>query len=214
MLWYAEVLLANQDFQTALDYYQACCRLVPGDIEARLAMVECHFSLGQMEAASNVENLLAQNPNQLRGLLLSAKINMAKGAWDNALVRLRQAQAIAPHLPEMLQALIVVLRQLHRSHEADQLEKKYRHFLEKGQQLAELGEKIQAEPGDASLRYQAGKLCLELGLEKAATDWFQSVFWIDPNHRPTHSALAEYWATLGQPQRAAYHRRRAEGKPR
>jgi hypothetical protein len=51
-----------------------------------------------------------------------------------------------------------------------------------------LGEKIQVEPGDATLRYQAGMLALELEAAKAASDWFQSVFWI-----------------------ALYHRRRAEG---
>ena len=79
---------------------------------------------------------------------------------------------------------------------------------------SDLKERIANQPDDATLRYQAGMLCLEMVLEKQASDWFQSVLWIDPNHRPTHLALADYWAKHGQPQRAAYHRRRAEGKRR
>jgi Tfp pilus assembly protein PilF len=57
-------------------------------------------------------------------------------------------------------------------------------------------------------------LALELEQEKEASDWFQTVFYIDPNHRPSHLALADYWAKHGRPQQADYHRRRSEGKPR
>jgi Tfp pilus assembly protein PilF len=57
-------------------------------------------------------------------------------------------------------------------------------------------------------------LALELGSEKEAMTWFQTVFFIDPGHRPTHLALADYWSKHGEPQQAAYHRRRAGGKPR
>ncbi len=178
------------------------------------AIAECQFSLGQPEAAANLENLLAKYPKQLRGLILSAKMKLVEGAVDKALVRLRQAQAIAPHDLEILQTLIAVLRRLNRQKEAEQLQKEYSRFLEQGQELGRLREEIQSEPGDASRRYQAGKLCLELGQKKEGFDWLQSVMWINPDHRPTHLALADYWAKQGQPQLAAYHLRRADGKRR
>jgi tetratricopeptide (TPR) repeat protein len=213
-LWLADTLLASHDYQYALDNYQTYSKMAPDDAEALFAIAECQFSLGRPEAAATLENLLAKYPKQLRGLILSAKINLVEGAADKALVRLQQAQAIAPHDLEILQALIAVLRQLNRQKEADQLQKEYSRFLEQGQELSRLREEIQSEPGDVSRRYQAGKLCLELGEEKEGFDWLQSVLFIDPDHRPAHLALADYWAKQGQPQRAAYHLRRAEGKRR
>jgi len=40
------------------------------------------------------------------------------------------------------------------------------------------------------------------------------VLWIDPDHRPTHRALAAYWQKHGDTRRAAFHRARAEGPGR
>jgi tetratricopeptide (TPR) repeat protein len=213
-LWYAQTLLAFQDFQNALDNYQVYSKMVPEDWEALFAIAECQFSLGQPGAQATLENLLNKYPQHPGGLLLAARMDLAEDAPDRALVRLRKASALGPPDPEILQTLILALRKLNRQKEADQEEKEYGQILEKGKQLKELNEKIQLERADASLRYQAGMLSLELGQEKAAFDWFQSVFYIKPGHRPTHLALADYWAKHGQPERAAYHLRRAEGKRR
>jgi tetratricopeptide (TPR) repeat protein len=213
-LWLAEVYLALQDFQNALDNYQAYIKMAPDDLEAMFAIAECQFSLGQSETRATLEELLNKYPDHQGGLLLAARMDLTEDAPDRALVRLRKASALGPPDPEILQTLILALRKLNRQKEADQEEKEYGQILEKGKQLKELNEKVQSDPADASLRYQAGMLSLELGQEKAAFDWFQSTFFIDPDYRPTHLALADYWSKHGQPQRAAYHRHRAEAKRR
>jgi tetratricopeptide (TPR) repeat protein len=213
-LWCADSHLALHDFEEALDNYELYRKMAPGDREALFAIAECQFSLGQPEARATLENLLAKDPRHEGGLLLSAKIDLVEDAPDKALVHLRQALAISPRDPQVLQALTGTLRQLQRREEANQMEKQYRRLLDQAQQLTQLKEKILSQPEDATLRYQAGALSLEMGREKEAADWFQSVFWIDPNHRPTHLALADYWKKHSQPERAAYHLRRAEGKRR
>jgi tetratricopeptide (TPR) repeat protein len=212
--WYADALLAMHDYQNALANYQAYSAMVPDDWEAAFAIAECQFSLGQPQARGLLEALLKKHPQHLSGLLLVARMDLVEEAPEKAMSRLRQALAISPRDADTLQTLTAALRQLHRQEEADQMEKQYRRILDQAQQLRQLREKILTEPEDPTLRYQAGTLCLEMGLEKSASDWFQSVFWINPNHRPTHLALADYWAKHGWPQRAAYHQRRAEGKRR
>jgi tetratricopeptide (TPR) repeat protein len=213
-LWYAETLLASQDYQNALDNYQAYSKMVPEDGEALFAIATCQFSLGQSQARATLEDLLNKYPQHQRGLLLAARMDLAEDELDRALARLRKASALGPPDPDILQTLILTLRKLNRQEEADKEEKQYGRILEKAHQLKELHKKIQLEPTNTSLRYQAGMLALELGHEKEASDWFQTVLFIEPGHRQTHLALADYWNKHGQPQRAAYHLRLAEGKQR
>jgi tetratricopeptide (TPR) repeat protein len=213
-LWCADAFLAVRDYQSALEKYQAYREMAPADWETLLDIAECQFSLGQPQARATLENVLKDHPQDRGGLLLAARINIAEDAPEKALPYLRKALELGRPHPEVLQPLIRVLRKLNQHKEADQLEKRYDQILEKFERLRELTVKIQAEPGDASLRYQAGIVALESGHEKEAMSWFQTVFFVDPGHRPTHLALADYWIKHGQPQQAAYHLRRAEGKPR
>lgn len=210
-LWYADSLMVIHDYQNALANYQDYRTMVPDDWEAAFAIAECQFSLGEPQARALLETLLTEHPRHQSGLLLAARMDLVEDSPEKALNRLRQALAISPRDPNTLQTLTAALRLLHRPDEADQMEKQYRQVLDQGQQLRQLKEKILSQPEDTTLRYQAGMLCLEMGREEEAVDWFQSVLWISRDHRPTHLALADYWAKHGQPQRAAYHRRRAEG---
>jgi Flp pilus assembly protein TadD len=141
-------------------------------------------------------------------------MDMVEGASSKALKRLQQAMALTPRDPEILHLLSLALRQLNRKAEADQFDQQFHKLLDQAEQMEQVRRKIQSQPEDASLRYQAGKLSLEIGQEKEALHWFQSVLWIEPDHRPTHLALADYWKNHGQDRRAAYHLRRAEGKRR
>jgi tetratricopeptide (TPR) repeat protein len=213
-LWYADTLLASHDYRNALDNYQTYRQAVPDDWETLFAIAECQFSLGQPEARATLEKLLREHPQDQGGLLLAARVDLTEDAPDKALVRLQQALPLGPQDPEILQTMIRALRKLNRHKEADKLEKQNARILEKAEQLTELNDKIQSEASDVSLRYRAGMLGLELGQEKKALEWFQTVFYIDPNHRPSHLALADYWAKHGRPQQADYHRRRSEGKQR
>src|SRR5262249_20740930 len=74
--------------------------------------------------------------------------------------------------------------------------------------LDRLRRQIRAEPDTPGLRYEAGGLCLQAGRDEGAGRWVLSVVPLDPHHRATHRALAEYFEKRGDP-RAAYHRARA-----
>jgi tetratricopeptide (TPR) repeat protein len=213
-LWFADAQLALNNYQSALELYHTYRKLAADDRESLLGIAKSQFALGQPEAQATVQEFLDKNPQHPGGLLLAARIEIAAERPDKALPHLQKAVELGNPDPAVLQALIGILRKLNRNQEADQLEKRYTVILEDSKQLGDLIEKIHSEPGDASLRYQAGMLALELGNEKEAMTWFQTVFYIDPGHRSTHLALADYWSKHGEPQQAAYHRRRAEGKQR
>jgi tetratricopeptide (TPR) repeat protein len=212
-LWYADTLMASYDYRNALDNYQIYRQAVPDDRETLLAIAKCQFSLGQPEVARTaVEKLLKEHSHDRAGLLLAAQIDLAEDAPDKALVRLREARDLGPPDPGVLRTMIRALRKLSEEKEADDLERQNAQILEKAELLRDLMERIQVDSSDVSLRYRAGMVALELGQEKDALGLFQTVLFIEPSHRPTHLALADYWSKHGQPQQAEYHRRKAEGK--
>ena len=57
--------------------------------------------------------------------------------------------------------------------------------------------------------YEIGSIFLRLGQERLGLDWLYRALAHDPNHRPTHQALAEYYAKKGDQERAAQHAQRA-----
>ena len=65
---------------------------------------------------------------------------------------------------------------------------------------------IQRAPHNPNLHYEAGMIALRAGAIQDALRWFESALREDPNHAPTHRALAEYYQKMGELGRAARHR--------
>jgi Tfp pilus assembly protein PilF len=67
-------------------------------------------------------------------------------------------------------------------------------------------------PRDPAPRLEAAQIMLRNGQETEALYWFQLALQLDPTHRSTHRALAEFWDSKGETKRAADHRQMA-GQP-
>src|SRR5262249_35079092 len=65
------------------------------------------------------------------------------------------------------------------------------------------------QPLDPALHGEMGLLLLRSGQESAAESWLLSALSLDPDYRPAHAALADYYERQGDATRAAEHRRRA-----
>jgi tetratricopeptide (TPR) repeat protein len=211
-LWLADTLLAHLQYERALEHYEIYIQAGPPDTDILLAMALCQVSLGKPEARTILDQLMVDHPNDAGIILLAAKLDLVEDAPEQALRRARQALTLSPRDPDVVYFVGQVLSRLNRRNEAEQFRKEHHQLFDQADQLFNLKKRIGVEPEDASLRYQAGMLCLNIGQEKEAFSWFESVLWIDPNHRSTHQALAEICKKHGQVERAAYHRRRAEGK--
>src|SRR5262249_3739502 len=142
------------------------------------------------------------------GLYLRAQLARAAGAPAEALGWLQRADQLSPHQTDVIALLALTCRQLDRADEARRYEQELDELRSGLDQLDRLRRQIRAEPDSPALRYEAGALCLRVGRDEEAGHWFLSVLQLDPDHRPTHRALAEHFEKLGDP-RAAYHRARA-----
>jgi tetratricopeptide (TPR) repeat protein len=211
--WLAETFLSKGQFDRAMELYRAYLESHPSDADALLKLAKCQSYLGDREnARATLDELLRKYSNHTAGLFARAKVEQA--APEKALPWLRRAEATAPNHPDILQMLYQTLRALHMDKEADQCEQRFKDCHAKVNQMVDLKIQLVKKQDSVELRYRLAVLNLEMGLgyEEEAAHLFQTVLYIDPDHRPTLRALADYWAKHGDPRRAADYRDRADGR--
>jgi Flp pilus assembly protein TadD len=69
-----------------------------------------------------------------------------------------------------------------------------------------IGGAPQERPNDPNIHYEIAQIALRSGQVREALRWFTSALQVDPNHAPTHQALAAVYHELGKPGLAARHR--------
>ncbi len=70
--------------------------------------------------------------------------------------------------------------------------------------------RLQEAPNDPGVPYEVALIALRAGRPKEAHRWLQNALRIDPNHAPTHRALAAYYHETGNPILSARHRALAQ----
>lgn len=204
-------LLVDGQFREALEQFDAYLRGQPDDPTALLGAASCRLSLNEADAArAALDRLLSKHPRHAAGLLVRARLDLALGDPAQALNWLNRAEAVAPHETDLTQAFVLTFRQLGNPEEAEKYQRRLEELRRRYDELYRLQREIAKAPGIVAPRYEAGALCLRLGREEEAVRLFQSVLRLDPDHRPTHQALAEFFDKR-DPRRAASHRQRAEG---
>jgi len=197
-------------YQEAAEHLKWYLGRVPYEADALYALASCQSSLGQMaESRLTLERLLKHHPNHAAGLLLQGKLQMTQDEHEAACASLQRAQSLRPNNVEILQNLITALSQQGRTNEAARYDKRLKELRDITQQLGKLKRKIQQEPEDVTLRFQAAQLCLKACWEDESAHWFQTILNLQPNHRATHLALADYFEQHGDSRRAAHHRAKA-----
>jgi tetratricopeptide (TPR) repeat protein len=214
-LWLAETLVSDRQYAPAMEHYQAFLRDHPDAPETSLALLglaNCRYSLGEVDAARAILNeLLAKRPDYTPALLLRAQLEHAESA-EKALSWLLKAEATAPNDPQVLNVLVLALRELQRNDEAQKYDQRLKDQKSKTDELIKLRQQLLEDAENLELRFQMASLHLQLGDDDEAAHWFQTILWIDPTHRPTFRALADYWQKKGNSTRANHYRYLAEGK--
>jgi tetratricopeptide (TPR) repeat protein len=217
----ADAHLLEAQFEPALVQYQAYLQKHPEDPAALVSVANCQFSLGRLEASrATLKDLFARYQDQPRaperhlaaGYFLQAKLALAEGSAPEALTWLRRAEALIPEERDIVYNLAVVLRQLGQPDEAGKYEAKLEEVRAQIQRLEELRKLLKHDPDNAALCHEAGMLSWRFGRHEEAGQWFKSALQLDPNHRPTHQALADFFEKSGDGPRAARHRERAQSR--
>jgi tetratricopeptide (TPR) repeat protein len=179
--------------------------------EVLLGLARCRYSLHEVEEARRLlDALLARHPREAAVLLERGRLALHAGQLAEAEGWLRQAAEAAPRYD--CQAQRVLCRCLEAEHRDEEARRCFDQLREREASALDVDRRIlqaNRDPHDVALRYAIALDLMRLGRE---TDGVAALFLVleqQPRHGPAHAALAEYFERVGQPGRAARHRRAA-----
>jgi predicted Zn-dependent protease len=126
-----------------------------------------------------------------------AQMELGAGHYAEALALLTPLAANEYRFADLQFSYASALRGNNRQEEA---QARFAIAAEIRQQLrraSELTDQTADRPDDPALRYEIGRIYLENGYEKDGLMWLASALECEPQHGPTQSTLANYYARSG-----------------
>jgi tetratricopeptide (TPR) repeat protein len=201
------------DYDEAEAYLGRCLKRNPDNAEANLGLARCSYARGDLPAArTRALGVLAGNPRHSGAAQLLGTVEMEAGRDEEALRWLRVAEAGGAEPLAVNHQLAQVLRRLGQTEEAEKYSRHFTRLREADRAREAAVRAAEQEPHSADRHYEVGRLSRVLGEEDTAAQWFRTALQQDPSHRPSHAALADYYAQLPDPDaaRAELHRRRSQ----
>jgi tetratricopeptide (TPR) repeat protein len=206
----AGLLLRTQKYEEAAAEYAALRRLLPDQEPPLLGLARCWVRLERTEEARPlVRQLEERYPNDSEAMLVCGQFALAEHRPADAEPLLRRAAELAPYDNEIHYQLGVCLGQLDRPEEARRHLERARQIEADLMRLEKLSTATVRAPTDPAPRLEAGRLCLQNGMAAEALRWLDGALAVAPDHKPTHAALADYFASRGDAEQAEHHRRLA-----
>lgn len=161
---------------------------------AAVGLANCLQTQSQVNAAAEVlSSALLQFPGDYRLLVEQANLQIEQGRFAEAETALKPEIEAGSRRREVRYAYAMALRGLGK---ADEATEHFDYAAEAAKQTAVANRRVSevaAQPENVELRHEIGETQLRYGNIEDGLMWLQSVLDIDPNHRPTHRALAEYY---------------------
>jgi tetratricopeptide (TPR) repeat protein len=195
---------AAQDAMPHLDYLR---RRQPENAMIQLLQARCHDLLGESDEAIKIlDELIERHPDF--GQALAERAKFARRAADGAEAErlLTRAAVLEPGDYIINHACYQCLVANGKLKEAKKLDAHLAQLQDDVFNLQKLVQfRMEGNPSDPELHYQAGSIALRAGAVKEGVRWLESAVKLDPKHAPSHRMLAVYYQRMGQPGKAASH---------
>ncbi len=201
-------LMQENEFDEARPHLEFLNRRTAGDAVVKVHLARVHARMGQTkEAESLLEEALALRPEFAPALAERGKLALQDGRTDEAEQWLRRAVVLEPgDLPARYQ-LALCLERNDKTEEARQEQARLRALEADAQRLQEISTvKMQQDPHNADLHYQAGIIALRVGNSAEGLRWLHSALRENPDHQETHNELMKYYQSIRDFQKAREHR--------
>jgi tetratricopeptide (TPR) repeat protein len=206
----AELSLEKSDPPEALVYLEPLSKQFPDRPDVMAMLGRCRFLQGQSEEARRLLEAAVKKRQDDPPLLVTlAKLDLAEGRAAEAEQWVRQALKADPTDAEAQYTLATSLQNQGRQEEAAAVLKQCEKDAAVLRQVNRLlGEEARSPTRNAGALYEIGALFLRSGDDRQAEYWLNRALELDPRHRPTLKALAEYYEGKGDNEKAAVYRRR------
>lgn len=202
-----EVLLKRNRTTDALAEAEELLRRQPDHPDANYCYACCLRLLGRnQEAEQRLDRLLAGQPRHAKALGMRAQLAVEAGRDQEASELLVRASELDPSNYSLKYTLLLCLNRLGKTQEAKVVQAKLAESAEEVKRMDKLVREVNQKPNDPALRYEAGMIFLRNGFTQDGLHWLSTALDVDPNHRPTHQALADHFERTGEQARASYHR--------
>jgi tetratricopeptide (TPR) repeat protein len=194
----AETLVDGESaYQQALEVLAHMDQKDRQDPEMQALEAECLLGLGQtQEAIRLTEKSLQKNPEIRRGLQLRARLWIADGRPEKAILHLQKALQTDPHDLKCRQQLMLVYQQLN---DPDRAEKE-RLAIEESKRLQDrvtlLHSQSANQPWDDQVRLELAELCLKLNHPDEAKMWLQAALAANPVNDQAKKLLSKLGSEL------------------
>jgi tetratricopeptide (TPR) repeat protein len=209
----AHILITfHKDYSEAAEHFERLWQVRPdGTVAAGLGR-GWRLAGRTDDARRFLDDWLGAHPADPQALAERGELAAAEQKNEEAVDFLRRAVAVAPYLFDSYYTLYLCLTRLGRTAEASEsqarMEKAKAEFKQTKEELGRLTAQLQAAPDDADARCRMAQIFLRYG-EEEGVRWLLLNIENQPNHRPSHLALADYYDRQGQKALATEHRRLA-----
>jgi predicted Zn-dependent protease len=163
-----------------------------------LGRARCAILMGRTEEGTQLlDRLLADHPRDARALMERGKVALQENQAEKAEKWLRQAAALAPGDPQTTYVLHNCLQFAGKRAEAAATLDRFKSVQEERKRLNGCVADAAQAPRAPAPRAEAGAILLKLGEEEEGLRWLRSALRVDPKHRATHRALADYYQRKG-----------------
>lgn len=181
----------------------------PENLTALVERATCLSSLNKAEQAQQLlESVLELDRDNAAALSQLGRLHLKLEDPEAALPLLERAAELRPEDTDTRYALARTLQT--QGHKAE-AEPHFQFVTEATRELLKLSplvEKLVASPEDVELRFRVAMITWKWKSRRDGEQWLRSVLDYDPGHMPTHSALAEHYNSIGETEKAEFHRAR------
>ncbi|REK31332.1 MAG: hypothetical protein DWQ41_00325 [Planctomycetota bacterium] len=189
-----KALLARQQHEDAMQQFQMAMHDSTTAVDARLGAAAAHIALGQNEQASHLyQQVLEEIPNQFDALAGLGQIKLDAGESSEAVPLLNAAVALNPRSTDVRYALAQALQAEGRNEEARSQLDWVESARKAVEEITNLRDDLPSNPDDLAARYRIATLEYEFVSPDEAVLMFASILAYDPDHGPTHAALARHY---------------------
>jgi tetratricopeptide (TPR) repeat protein len=204
----ATQLLATRRGREALPHVEVLRERLPGHAEVAVQWVQALALAGEADRSrAALDECLRDHPDYAPALLERGSAKLLEGKEAEAEADFARAAQLEPGNVLARDRYAFALARNGKPGEAAVARAEADRLKADLEQITTLiGGRLQSSPNDPQVHYEIGAVALRSGVVNEAVRWFNSALQVDPDHLPTHRALANLYRELDNPALAARHR--------